>query len=51
MLDKLDTIAEFRKDHRKVRDSLLELASTAEGGDMTKSRAEGVPFPRLADNL
>ena len=35
---KLDPIIEFREDHRKVRDSLLELASAAEAGDVTKAR-------------
>ncbi len=35
---KLDPIVEFREDHRKVRDSLLELASAAEGGDLDKAR-------------
>ena len=35
---KLDPIAEFREDHRKVRDSLLDLASAAEAGDVAKAR-------------
>ena len=35
---KLDPIIEFREDHRKVRDSLLNLASAAEAGDVTKAR-------------
>ncbi len=36
---KLDPIVEFREDHRKVRDSLLELASAAESGDLDTARA------------
>ncbi|MDP6142349.1 MAG: hemerythrin domain-containing protein [Dehalococcoidales bacterium] len=35
---KLDPIVEFREDHRKVRDGLLELASAAEGGDLDTAR-------------
>ena len=35
---KLDPIVEFREDHRKVRDSLLDLASAAEAGDVAKAR-------------
>ncbi|MBI4180838.1 MAG: hemerythrin domain-containing protein [Chloroflexi bacterium] len=35
---KLDPIAEFREDHRKVRDALLELASAALAGDLIKAR-------------
>jgi hypothetical protein len=35
---KLDPIVEFREDHRKVRDSLLDLAAAAEVGDVTKAR-------------
>ncbi|MBI4303859.1 MAG: hemerythrin domain-containing protein [Chloroflexi bacterium] len=35
---KLDPIVEFREDHRKVRDLLLELASAVENGDMPKAR-------------
>ncbi len=38
MADKLDPIVEFREDHRKVRDNLLDLASAAEAGDLTKAR-------------
>ncbi len=38
MSDKLDPIAEFREDHRKVRDNLLDLASAAEAGDVPKAR-------------
>ena len=34
----LDPIVEFREDHRKVRDGLLELASAAEKGDLPKAR-------------
>ncbi|MEE9611744.1 MAG: hemerythrin domain-containing protein, partial [Desulfatiglandales bacterium] len=34
---KLDPIVEFREDHRKVRDYLLDLASAAEAGDVTKA--------------
>ena len=37
MSAKLDPIVEFREDHRKVRDSLLELASAAEAGDLAKA--------------
>ena len=35
---KLDPIAEFREDHRKVRDGLLELASAAEDGNLDTAR-------------
>ncbi|MDP6576666.1 MAG: hemerythrin domain-containing protein [Dehalococcoidales bacterium] len=35
---KLDPIVEFREDHRKVRDSLLDLAGAAETGDVAKAR-------------
>ncbi|MBI2287628.1 MAG: hemerythrin domain-containing protein [Chloroflexi bacterium] len=35
---KLDPIVEFREDHRKVRDGLLDLAKAAEAGDVTKAR-------------
>ena len=38
MSAKLDPIVEFREDHRKVRDGLLNLASAAEAGDVTKAR-------------
>ncbi len=38
MTAKLDPIVEFREDHRKVRDGLLDLASAAETGDVTKAR-------------
>ncbi|MBI4294600.1 MAG: hemerythrin domain-containing protein [Chloroflexi bacterium] len=38
MTIKLDPIVEFREDHRKVRDGLLELASAAESGDLAKAR-------------
>lgn len=34
----LDPIVEFREDHRKVRDGLLDLASAAEAGDVLKAR-------------
>lgn len=34
----LDPIAEFREDHRKVRDGLLELSSAAEKGDLATAR-------------
>lgn len=34
----LDPIAEFREDHRKVRDGLLGLASAAEAGDVATAR-------------
>ncbi|MBI4187583.1 MAG: hemerythrin domain-containing protein [Chloroflexi bacterium] len=36
---KLDPIVEFREDHRKVRDGLLDLAKAAEAGDVTKARS------------
>lgn len=35
---RLDPIVEFREDHRKVRDALLELASAAEKNDVPKAR-------------
>ena len=35
---KLDPIIEFREDHRKVRDGLLDLAKAAEAGDVVKAR-------------
>jgi len=38
MSAKLDPILEFREDHRKVRDGLLELASAAEKGDLIQAR-------------
>ncbi len=38
MTAKLDPIVEFREDHRKVRDNLLDLASAAEAKDLTKAR-------------
>ncbi len=34
---KLDPIVEFREDHRKIRDSLLDLADAAEAGDVAKA--------------
>lgn len=34
----LDPIVEFREDHRKVRDGLLELASAAQRGDLPGAR-------------
>ncbi len=34
----LDPIVEFREDHRKVRDGLLDLASAAEAGDVARAR-------------
>ncbi len=37
-MTKLDPIIEFREDHRKVRDSLLDLANAAETGDVDKTR-------------
>ena len=37
MPDKLDPIVEFREDHRKVRDYLLDLADAAEARDVTKA--------------
>ena len=54
---KLDPIIEFREDHRKVRDGLLDLASAA-GQKLdelseryAQSRAEGVPLLRWADTI
>ena len=38
MTAKLDPIVEFREDHRKVRDALLELAQAAEANDVKKAR-------------
>jgi hypothetical protein len=38
MSAKLNPIVEFREDHRKVRDSLLDLASAAEARDVAKGR-------------
>ena len=38
MSTRLDPIIEFREDHRKVRDSLLDLANAAEAGDVDKAR-------------
>jgi hypothetical protein len=35
---KLGPIVEFREDHRKVRDSLLDLASAAEARDVAKAQ-------------
>ena len=35
---KLDPIIEFREDHRKVRDLLLDIASAVEKGDVSKAR-------------
>ncbi|MBI2857327.1 MAG: hemerythrin domain-containing protein, partial [Chloroflexi bacterium] len=34
MTTTLDPITEFREDHRKVRDGLLDLAAAAEKGDL-----------------
>jgi hypothetical protein len=36
---RLDPIVEFREDHRKVRDGLIDLADAATNGDMDKARA------------
>jgi hypothetical protein len=36
-MTKLDPIVEFREDHRKVRDYLLDLASAAEARDVAKA--------------
>ncbi|MBI2869836.1 MAG: hemerythrin domain-containing protein [Chloroflexi bacterium] len=36
--EKIDPIYEFREDHRKVRDSLLDLAAAAEAGDIARAR-------------
>ncbi|MBI2909394.1 MAG: hemerythrin domain-containing protein [Chloroflexi bacterium] len=38
MPTRLDPIVEFREDHRKVRDGLLDLAAAAEAGDLVKAR-------------
>lgn len=38
MTTRLDPVTEFREDHRKVRDTVLELASAAENGDLEKAR-------------
>lgn len=38
MPETLDPIVEFREDHRKVRDSLLDLASAAQARDVAKAR-------------
>lgn len=38
MAARLDPIVEFRDDHRKVRDLLLDLASAVEKGDIEKAR-------------
>lgn len=38
MVTKLDPIKEFREDHRKVRDGLLNLASAARARDLAKAR-------------
>ena len=38
MSAKLNPIVEFREDHRKIRDSLLSLASAAEARDVAKGR-------------
>ncbi len=37
MPNKLDPIVEFREDHRKVRDYLLDLADAAEARDVAKA--------------
>ena len=37
MTTRLDPIIEFREDHRKVRDGLLDLADAAEAGDVAKA--------------
>lgn len=37
MNTKLDPLVEFREDHRKVRDYLLDLANAAEAGDVAKA--------------
>ncbi len=38
MAQKLDPIAEFREDHRKVRDSVLEIAEALRNRDIKKAR-------------
>lgn len=38
MMVKLDPIAEFREDHRKVRDGLLELMESLQSKDVVKAR-------------
>lgn len=35
---KLDVIAEFREDHRKVRDGLLDLIEALQSRDLVKAR-------------
>ena len=35
---KLDPIAEFREDHRKVRDGLLEIIEALQSKDVVKAR-------------
>lgn len=35
---KLDPIAEFREDHRKVRDGLLELMEALQSKDIARAR-------------
>lgn len=37
-MSKLDPIEEFREDHRKVRDGLLEIISALQAGDVAKAR-------------
>lgn len=39
MAAQLNPITEFREDHRKVRDLLLDIADAAEKGDVTKAKA------------
>ena len=58
MSDKLDPIVEFREDHRKVRDSLLDLAERFSPGKLDKlgkrfahSRTAGVPLLRWANTI
>jgi len=38
MMPKLDVIAEFRKDHRRVRDGLLEIIGALQSRDVAKAR-------------
>ena len=55
---KFDPIIEFREDHRKVRDNLLDLIERFSpekldelGERFTQSRAAGVPLLRWADTI
>ncbi|MEE9613726.1 MAG: hemerythrin domain-containing protein [Thermodesulfobacteriota bacterium] len=39
MATKMDPIAEFREDHRKVRDYILDIVAALDAGDIPKARA------------